>query len=77
MYFFGGCAFILFLIALFSLIISFFAEFIYSFLALFITGWLFFGFAIITMLLGLIAEVLMRTYYESTDKRVYNIKEIL
>lgn len=77
MYFFGGCAFILFLIALFSLIISFFAEFIYSFLALFITGWLFFGFAIITMLLGLVAEVLMRTYYESTDKRVYNIKEIL
>ncbi len=75
-YFFGGCSLILFLISVFAFIISFFTEYMFSFAVLFITGWFFFGLAFLTLLIGLIADLLMRTYFESTGKKVYNIKEI-
>ncbi len=75
--FFGGCAFILFLISLVTLILSFGAEFIYTFLVLFLVGWLFLGFAFTALLIGILAELLMRNYYEFSDKRVYKIKNII
>jgi heme/copper-type cytochrome/quinol oxidase subunit 1 len=31
----------------------------------------------ISILLGLIAELLMRTYYESQNKRTYEIREVI
>jgi len=31
----------------------------------------------LAVLLGLIAELVMRTYYESQDKKTYTIREVL
>jgi len=31
----------------------------------------------ISILLGLIAELLMRTYYESQNKRTYEVREVI
>lgn len=77
MQFFGGCALILFFISIFSLCISLYAEFDYLFLALFISGWIFFGVAFIVLMIGILAELLMRNYYELSDKRVYKIKDVI
>lgn len=77
MQFFGGFALLLFLISIFALVLSFCSQFVQAFIALFITGWLFFGFAIVAFMFGIIAEFLMRVYYESSDKRVYKIKNII
>ncbi len=77
MYFFGGCSLILFLISLFVLILTLLNTSVFSFIISFITGCFFFGLAFLALLIGLIADLLMRTYFESSGKKVYNIKEIL
>jgi len=38
---------------------------------------LFFLIGFISILMGFLAEIIMRTYYESQDKTVYNIKELI
>jgi hypothetical protein len=42
-----------------------------------ITPLMFFGFAIQFIVLGLLAELMTRTYHESQSKNIYEIKETI
>lgn len=68
-YFFGNLAFNM----LFISIITFIATILLKSLPLLIIAVIFFLSSIIHLSFGLLAEILIRIYYESTNKTVYNI----
>lgn len=80
-YVFGGIGLVLlfmsFLVTLWSVSLKLFAgvSFIETPLPMLIGT--FFATGVICILMGLLAEIIMRTYYESQDKKVYRVREAI
>lgn len=78
-YFFGGFALLSFICSFLSFVLMIYLKywgnksFIQTPLPLLVV--LFFLVGILSIFIGIVAEMLMRTYYESQDKKVYLIKE--
>lgn len=79
MYVFGGCAFFSFVLAIFSFIWAFYLKFFKS-ISLIQTPLPLFGgilslVGVMCILMGLLSEVISRTYHESQDKKAYTVRE--
>ena len=80
-YFFGGFAFITFLASAFLMFLAIFLKISYntSFVEtpLLLSSLFVFLFGFISLMMGLIADIVMRTYYESQSKDVFRISKLL
>lgn len=79
-YFFGGLGFLLVLISIvLTSVVFYYKYFLHVFVhrnPLFLIALFAFLTGIVLIMLGLLAEMLMRTYHESQDKKPYRIKEM-
>jgi dolichol-phosphate mannosyltransferase len=78
-YFFGGIGFIFMLASFFvSAVVLYqriFRNFYFTNTPLFLLAVFIFMLSIILIMMGVLAEVMTRTYYESQNKKTYRIRE--
>ena len=78
-YFFGGTAFITFLLAvaafIWSILLKLISNIELDHTPLPVLGAMFFTVSIQIFMMGILADLIMRTYFESQDKKIYSVEE--